>query len=147
MRVRDGSLAVSARTQAEWERLCRARGQEALLADPRYRTLTDRLAHHSTLVEHLARLFHTHPASWWMQVLTPAGVPCGRFHAYDEMCLRPQVRISSLMAEVPTPHWGTGHAAGLPWSYSLTPGVLRSSPLLGSAIEDVGRAGLFCQKH
>jgi crotonobetainyl-CoA:carnitine CoA-transferase CaiB-like acyl-CoA transferase len=30
-RVRDGYLAVSARTQAEWERLCRALGQQALL--------------------------------------------------------------------------------------------------------------------
>lgn len=61
-----------------------------------------------------------------------AGVPCGRFYAYDEMCLHPQVRINGLMAELPTPDWGTVRVAGLPWSFSLTPGVLRSGPLHGS---------------
>ena len=78
-------------------------------------------------------------------MLTQAGVPCGRFHAYDEMCLHPQVRINSLMAEVPTPHWGTVRVAGLPWSFSLTPGVLRSGPLWGSDTADVlDQTGLFC---
>jgi crotonobetainyl-CoA:carnitine CoA-transferase CaiB-like acyl-CoA transferase len=131
-RVRDGYLAVSARTQAEWERLCRALGQEVLLDDPRYRTLSDRLAHRHELIAHLERVFHTHPAAWWIKVLTQADVPCGRFHTYDEMCLHPQVRLNSLMAELPTPHWGTVRVAGLPWSFSLTPGVLRAGPLPGS---------------
>ncbi len=136
-RVRDGYLAVSARTQAEWEQLCRALGQESLLDDPRYRTLADRLAHRRELIASLAGVFHTHPSAWWIKVLTQAGVPCGRFHTYDEMCLHPQVRINQLMAEVPTPHWGTVRVAGLPWSFSLTPGVLRSGPLWGSDTAEV----------
>jgi crotonobetainyl-CoA:carnitine CoA-transferase CaiB-like acyl-CoA transferase len=135
--VRDGYLAVSARTQAEWERLCRALGQEALLDDPRYRTLADRLAHRRELMAHLTDVFSTHPAAWWSKVLTRAGVPCGRFHTYDEMSVHPQVRINQLMAEIPTPHWGTVRVAGLPWSFSLTPGVLRSGPLRGSDTAEV----------
>jgi len=136
-RVRDGYLAVSVRTQAEWERLCRALGQEALLDDPRYRTLSARLAHRRALMAHLEQVFHTYPAAWWIKVLTQADVPCGRFHTYDEMCLHPQVRMNSLMAELPTPHWGTVRVAGLPWSFSLTPGVLRSGPLPGSDTAEV----------
>src|SRR5262249_36308151 len=150
-RVRDGYLAVSARTQAEWEgrrrpaptqsrqRLCRALGQEALLDDPRYRTVSDRLAHRRELLAHLEGIFHTHPATWWIKVLTQADVPCGRFHAYDEMCLHPQVRINSLMAELPTPHWGTVRVAGLPWSFSLTPGVLHCGPLPGKGLRALRR--------
>jgi len=136
-RVRDGYLAVSARTQAEWERLCRALGQEALLDDPRYRTLAARLEHRSALLEHLESVFRTYPSTWWIKVLTQAGVPCGRLYAYDEMSLHPQVRINSLMAEIPTPHWGTVRVAGLPWSFNLTPGVLRSGPLPGSNTAEV----------
>jgi crotonobetainyl-CoA:carnitine CoA-transferase CaiB-like acyl-CoA transferase len=136
-RVRDGYLAVSARTQAEWERLCRALGQDALLGDPRYRTLANRLAHRRELIASLASVLQTYPSAWWMQVLRHADVPCGRFHIYDEMCLHPQVRINGLMAEVPTPHWGTVRVAGLPWSFSLTPGVLRSGPLRGSDTAEV----------
>ena len=105
--------------------------------DPRYCTLADRLAHRHELITYLAGVFQTHPAAWWIKVLTQAGVPCGRFHTYDEMCLHPQVRINQLMAEVPTPHWGTVRVAGLPWSFSLTPGVLRSGPLWGSDTADV----------
>jgi crotonobetainyl-CoA:carnitine CoA-transferase CaiB-like acyl-CoA transferase len=135
--VRDGYLAVSARTQAEWERLCRALGQDVLLDDPRYRTLADRLAHRRELIASLASVFQTYPSAWWIQVLRHADVPCGRFHAYDEMCLHPQIRLNGLMAEVPTPHWGTVRVAGLPWSFSLTPGVLRSGPLRGSDTAEV----------
>jgi crotonobetainyl-CoA:carnitine CoA-transferase CaiB-like acyl-CoA transferase len=103
-----------------------------LLQDPRYRTLADRLVHRQTLVAHLAETFRGFPSTWWIQCLSEAGVPCGRFHTYDDMCQHPQVRINGLMAELPTPHWGTIRVAGLPWSFSLTPGVLHSGPLPGS---------------
>lgn len=130
-RVRDGYLAVSVRTPAEWQALCQALDQDALSADPRYQTLEGRLPHRATLVAHLAAIFATHPSAWWMKRLTRAGVPCGRFHTYDEMCLHPQVRINGLMAELPTPHWGPIRVAGLPWTFSLTPGVLRHGPMPG----------------
>jgi crotonobetainyl-CoA:carnitine CoA-transferase CaiB-like acyl-CoA transferase len=131
-RVRDGYLAVSARTQAEWQRLCQALGQEALLADPRYDTLADRLQHRESLIAQLQTVFGKYPSAWWLRRLSRAQVPCGRFYTYDEMCYHPQVRLNGLMAELPTPHWGTIRVAGLPWIFSLTPGVLRPGPLRGS---------------
>ena len=131
-RALDEYIAVSARTQTEWERLCQTLGQEQLLQDPRYRTLADRLVHRQALVAHLAEIFRAFPSAWWIQCLSEAGVPCGRFHTYDDMCQHPQVRINGLMAELPTAHWGTIRVAGLPWSFSLTPGVLRAGPLPGS---------------
>jgi crotonobetainyl-CoA:carnitine CoA-transferase CaiB-like acyl-CoA transferase len=131
-RALDGYIAVSARTQTEWVGLCQALGQEQLLQDPRYRTLADRLVHRQALIAHLAETFRHFPSAWWMQCLSAAGVPCGRFHTYDDMCQHPQVRINGLMAELPTPHWGMIRVAGLPWSFSLTPGVLHAGPLPGS---------------
>jgi crotonobetainyl-CoA:carnitine CoA-transferase CaiB-like acyl-CoA transferase len=148
--VRDGYLAVSARTQDEWRRLCGVLGQEELLADPRYHTLADRVAHRHTLIPHLQAIFRTFPAAWWIKRLTQAGVPCGRFHTCDDMCQHPQVRLNGLMAELPTPHWGTIRVAGLPWSFSLTPGVLRPGPIPGEdtaqvLAEVLGEAGKFPQ--
>ena len=131
-RARDGYIAVSARTPAEWEHLCQALGQEQLLHDPRYRTLADRLRHREALVAHLEEVFRVYPSAWWIQCLSAAGVPCGRFHAYDDMCQHAQVRMNGLMVELPTPHWGMIRVAGLPWAFSLTPGVLRCGPLPGS---------------
>jgi crotonobetainyl-CoA:carnitine CoA-transferase CaiB-like acyl-CoA transferase len=131
-RALDGYIAVSARTQTEWERLCQALGQEQLLQDPRYRTLADRLVHRQTLVTDLEKTFRGFPSAWWIQRLSEARVPCGRFHTYDDMCEHPQVRLNGLMAELPTAHWGMIRVAGLPWSFSRTPGVLRAGPLPGS---------------
>jgi crotonobetainyl-CoA:carnitine CoA-transferase CaiB-like acyl-CoA transferase len=43
----------------------------------------------------------------------------------------PQVQRNGLMTELPTPHWGTIHVAGLPWTFSHTPGVQHPGPLPG----------------
>ncbi len=131
-RVRDGYLAVSTRTQDEWERLCAALGRADLLAHSDYDTLANRIAHRQELIAQLDETFCVYPAAWWIKRLTHAGVPCGRFHAYDEMCQHPQVHLNGLMAELPTLPWGTIRVAGLPWSFSLTPGVLRPGPMPGS---------------
>jgi CoA:oxalate CoA-transferase len=130
--VRDGYVAISARTQEEWERLCRVLGLEKCLADPRYRDNATRITHRAPLIAELEAVLAPYPAAWWLQVLGQAGVPCGRFHTCEEMSQHPQVRQNGLMAELPTPHWGTVRVAGLPWSFSLTPGVLRAGPLPGS---------------
>jgi crotonobetainyl-CoA:carnitine CoA-transferase CaiB-like acyl-CoA transferase len=131
-RVRDGYLAISARTQTEWERLCRALQRDDLRQHPDYATLTSRIAHRETLIDALTETLAVYPAAWWIKRLTAAGVPCGRFHTYDDMSHHPQVRLNALMTELPTPHWGTIHVAGLPWAFSHTPGVQRHGPLPGS---------------
>ena len=133
----DGYLAVSARTQHEWERLCRAVDREDLLDDPRYRTLAERVVHRETLIPDLEKTFRRYPCRWWTTQLVRAGVPCGRFLAYDEMCQHPQVRANRLMTELETPHWGTIRVAGLPWTFSSTPGGQRPGPRPGSDTDEV----------
>jgi crotonobetainyl-CoA:carnitine CoA-transferase CaiB-like acyl-CoA transferase len=130
--TRDGYVAVSTRTQAEWERLCLALGRSDLGQNPAYSTLSDRLAHREALIADLTETFRLYPTAWWLQQLTQAQVPCGRFQTYDEMCQHPQVRLNGLMTELPTSHWGTIRVAGLPWSFSLTPGVQYAGPMPGS---------------
>lgn len=135
--VRDGYVALSARTQAEWEALCHALDRQDLLDSTCYRTLSDRLTHRDTLIAQLAETLRPYPSAWWIKRLSEAGVPCGGFHAYNEMSQHPQVRINGLMTELPTSHWGNLRVAGLPWSFSLTPGVQRPGPLPGSDTAEV----------
>jgi len=135
--VRDGYLAVSARTQTEWEALCRALERQDLLHDPRYQTLADRLTHRKALVAQLADTLRVYPSAWWIKRLTQAGVPCGGFHAYNDMSQHAQVQSNGLMTELPTSHWGTLRVAGLPWMFSLTPGVQHPGPLPGGDTVEV----------
>ena len=131
-RVRDGYLAVSARTQDEWIALCRVLDRQDLLETPNYANLASRIAHRDSLIPQLAETLQVYPATWWIKKLTEAGVPCGQFHTTEDMAHHPQVRYNGLMTELPTPHWGTIRVAGLPWAFSRTPGVQRHGPLPGS---------------
>jgi crotonobetainyl-CoA:carnitine CoA-transferase CaiB-like acyl-CoA transferase len=49
-RVRDGYLAISARTQADWERLCQAVQRDDLRQHPDYATLASRIVPRDTLI-------------------------------------------------------------------------------------------------
>lgn len=129
--VRDGYVAISARTPTEWEALCHALDRQDLFDSTLYRTLSDRLTHRDTLIPQLAETLRAYPSAWWIKRLTQAGVPCGGFHAYNEMSQHPQVRINRLMTELPTSHWGNLRVAGLPWNFSLTPGVQSPGPMPG----------------
>jgi len=135
--VRNGYLAVSARTQEEWVSLCHALEREDLLKNPHYATLADRIAHRESLIPQLAETLQVYPAAWWINKLTQAGVPCGQFHTTEEMAHHLQVRHNDLMTELPTPHWGSIRVAGLPWTFSRTPGVQRHGPLPGSDTDQV----------
>jgi crotonobetainyl-CoA:carnitine CoA-transferase CaiB-like acyl-CoA transferase len=129
--VLDGYLALSARTQAEWERLCRAIGHLEWLDDPRFRTLADRVANRQVLIPCLTAVLSPYPSAWWLKVLGEAGVPCGRFHRYDELCQHAQVLDNRLMVELDSPHWGRIRVGGVPWSFSRTPAVLHPGPVPG----------------
>jgi crotonobetainyl-CoA:carnitine CoA-transferase CaiB-like acyl-CoA transferase len=136
-RVLDGYLALSARTQQEWERLCRALGQIALRDDPRFRSVADRIANRAALVERLTDIFRAYPSGWWLKVLGEAGVPCGRFYSYNELCQHMHMLENQLMVELDTSNWGRVRVAGLPWSFSYTPGVLGPGPTPGGDTEAV----------
>jgi crotonobetainyl-CoA:carnitine CoA-transferase CaiB-like acyl-CoA transferase len=135
--TRDGYLAISARTQAEWARLCSAIGREDLVDDPRYETPAARIAERDSLVSELETIFGRYPRTWWINRLEAARVPCGRFHTYDDMCEHPQVRSNGLMTDLETDTWGTIRVAGLPWTFSRTPGIQRPGPMPGRDTDEV----------
>ena len=136
-RVLDGYLALSAHTPQEWEGLCRALGQMELRDDPRFRSVADRIANRATLIERLEALLRGYPSGWWLKVFGEAGVPCGRFYTYNDLCQHVQVLENRLMVELDTPHWGRIRVGGLPWSFSRTPGILRPGPIPGGDTEAV----------
>jgi crotonobetainyl-CoA:carnitine CoA-transferase CaiB-like acyl-CoA transferase len=135
--VLDGYLALSAHTPQEWERLCRALGQMALRDDPRFRSVANRIANRAALAERLAAILRAYPSGWWLKVLGEAGVPCGRFYRYDELCQHVHVLKNQLMVELDTPDWGRIRVGGLPWSFSRTPGVIRPGPTPGRDTETI----------
>ena len=78
--------------------------------------------------------------SEWMDLLGPAGVPCGRIRTVDEVCTNPQLVERGKVVDRPHPTAGTVRMIGIPIELSDTPGRIETAPpLLGEHTGDVLR--------
>jgi len=96
----DGALNIAANTQQQFEQLCRVIGADALIADPRFVTRTDRKARRSELTRELELRLEGRSAGEWEQLLADAGVPSGRVLNVHEALSQEQVRARQLLHDV-----------------------------------------------
>ena len=129
----DGFITIAALAERLWERLCRALGLEALLADPRYTPwarFVERQLEVRPLLE--ARL-RTRTTDEWLAVLVPAGVPAGRVSWGARVFEHPQLRANGAILETRHPKAGRLRMMGFPLRLTATPPRLRRhAPALGS---------------
>jgi crotonobetainyl-CoA:carnitine CoA-transferase CaiB-like acyl-CoA transferase len=104
----DSWLAIACFDEDEWRGLCRAAAHEEWVADPRFRTLPDRLAHQEELDEVVTGWTSGQDAYAAMEVLQGAGVPAGVCQTAADRCDRdPQLRHLGWMTELPGTKIGT----------------------------------------
>lgn len=116
----DGHVVLAVGADRQWERFCRAVGQDAWAADARFRTNPDRVRHRDELTALLRPLLAARTTAEWLQLLEPAEVPCSRIAAVDEAAASPQSQARGMVRQVKD-------AAG------------RELPLLGNPIHWTGR--------
>jgi len=127
-RTADGYINVAVGSEAIWERFCAALGREDLVADPRFRTNPDRVAHRDVLLPLLEATFAAEPTAYWRSVLDAAGVPNGPIYLLSELFADPQVLHRELVVEMEHPTAGRIRQTGLPVRFSETPGAIRTPP-------------------
>jgi crotonobetainyl-CoA:carnitine CoA-transferase CaiB-like acyl-CoA transferase len=107
-RTQDGWVCVSARTDAEFARLCEVPGFEALAGDPRFGTRDGRSSH--ALQESIGKVFATATSGAWIALLdahdVPAEVPVGQ-EAPRLLLHDPERRRDGRVEEYEHPRWGT----------------------------------------
>ncbi len=123
----DFPIAVSATNEEQWRSLCLVLELPGLIADPRYRTNSDRIASREALISELARVLRARPAWFWERRLQGAGVPCSRFRSFDELRHHAYFRENGIVTEIACPTGGTLCVGGAPWSF----GGVRTSPTRG----------------
>jgi len=134
----DGWINIGGANQANWERIAGVIGMPELVADTRFKTNADRMAHKPQLAELIAARTRTRPSAEWIRELESAGVPVGPINKIGEMLSDPQVLARRMVVEVEHPKAGTVKALGLPIKLSETPGsVRRAAPLLGQHTREV----------
>ncbi len=130
--TRDGWITVGAANQANWLKLLKALGAEALQEQPRFASNAARMAHLDELVAELSPHFAAHTTAEWLECFAAMGFPAGPILDVGEMHRHPQTLARRMVCEVPHRRLGTTETLGPPVKFSTTPlAVTRGAPLLG----------------
>ncbi len=140
---RNGLLAVAALSDALWERVVAAMGEdyEWLLTHPRTCELTLRLSYenapfvHQTIEDWVMRLDSVEEAE---RRLRAAGVPAMVVRGFEEVADAPYLRERGMVVKAYQPFVGEIETYGSPFKMSRTPGEVRGhGPLLGENCREV----------
>ncbi|MFC5522013.1 CaiB/BaiF CoA transferase family protein [Polaromonas jejuensis] len=132
MACADGYFVMGANNQKLWLKLCGLIDRPGLAEDPRFLTISLRLANRPALVEELERSFHQHPKAYWVDTLLAAGIPAGPILTYPEAFESEHGKARAMRMEIDHPIEGKVPNIGFAVKLSGTPQqVRRHPPLLG----------------
>ena len=131
----DEPIAVCVDTDAQWARLCRALGRDALAGDPRFRDGGARVRRHAELEPLLVEAFRARDRAEWLPILEAADIPCGPVNTVADAVRDPQVLARGAIVEAPP---GGARFAGVPiHTTSHRPGGERPAPRLGEHTDEI----------
>jgi crotonobetainyl-CoA:carnitine CoA-transferase CaiB-like acyl-CoA transferase len=138
-RARDGDddrwLALSVRSQAEWQRFVEVIGSPSWTSEARFRTLYLRMRNSFDLNAHVTQWTSTQVAEEAMERLQRARIAAGVVANGKDLCERdPQLKARNFWGTVTLPDAKQTHTTGVAAKLSATPGSVRTpSPLIGSS--------------
>ena len=112
VRTRDGHVIVAV-FERFWPGFCRAAGHAEWIADPRFATNADRVAHREAVMSLIEATFATRTTAEWLERLQAEGVPAAPIQTVDRVLSDPQVRHRGMVVELeherlgPIPTLGT----------------------------------------
>jgi crotonobetainyl-CoA:carnitine CoA-transferase CaiB-like acyl-CoA transferase len=143
--TKDGRyIGISASIQAMAERLFRAIGREDIIADPRFRTNTDRVRHAAECEASIAEFIAARTLEENMEVFAAAEVTAAPVYDIDQFLADPHVTEREIVVDVPDEQTGRLVMHNIIPRLSETPGRLRSpAPKLGEhTAEILGQLGV-----
>jgi crotonobetainyl-CoA:carnitine CoA-transferase CaiB-like acyl-CoA transferase len=136
--TKDGFIMIGASGQSIWERCATALGHPEWTADPRFRTLQNRVKNRAALEGEMEALLTTQASQHWVKVLDDAGVPCGPVYTYAELFADPQVVHRELVVHADDPELGRVPHIRTPIKMSASGvDVRRVAPKLGEHTDEV----------
>jgi crotonobetainyl-CoA:carnitine CoA-transferase CaiB-like acyl-CoA transferase len=135
-RTRDGWLVVFCSKQKFWERLVGALELPELLADPRFATFPDRLAHRTELLAILGPRFTTRATGEWLERLR-GQVPCAPVNTVRQALEDEQVRAREMIIDVKHPVYGTLREVASPIRTAGAITTPAPAPGLGEHTEEI----------
>lgn len=138
MACSDGHFVMGANNQKLWVQLCTLMQRTELLEDPRFSTISLRLANRQALQDELEKTFITQPKDYWVDTLLANGLPAGPILSYPEAFGSEHAKVRGMRMEIDHPIEGKVPNIGFAVKLSGTPQqVRRHPPLLGEHTDEV----------
>ncbi len=138
MRAKDDYFVFGANNDRLWALLCETLDRDDLRHDPRFATISDRLAHRSVLAQELERSFAKRTAAEWVDELLVKGIPAGPIYNYEQALNSDHAAYRKTVMEIDHPVEGRVRSIGFPVKLSETKQtVYRHPPLLGEHTGEV----------
>jgi crotonobetainyl-CoA:carnitine CoA-transferase CaiB-like acyl-CoA transferase len=129
---------ISCWDDAEWERLCRAAGQECWLADARFKTAAGRKEHEGELNRLIAAWTEGQDARRLMCRLQTCGVHAAQVNTIKDLFTDPQLAFRDVWQKQTHPELGEHSYRMVSYNLSETPGrVRRAAPCLAQDNEEI----------
>lgn len=142
--TRDGYIAILPYLDAHWAVFCEVVGRPDLLADPRFRTLADRVRHIDATYAETAKIMATRTTQEWLDLFGKTSVPTIVVNSLEELASDPHLEAVGFWKSVDHPTEGRLRLPAFPVNFGATPaGIGRHAPRLGEHTREVlGEAGL-----
>ena len=95
----DGAIVIAVGNDGQFHALTRVLGDAGLADDPRFVGNANRVRNRVELVPLLTAHTVTRTTREWMDLLEPAGVPCGPINTVDKVFEEPQAKFRGLVVE------------------------------------------------
>jgi crotonobetainyl-CoA:carnitine CoA-transferase CaiB-like acyl-CoA transferase len=140
----DGFINVVILNPDQYEKFCRALGDEALMSEPRFATNEARIAHHPDFKARVEAALAKRPVADWVERMLAAGIAAGPIYEFDQVFEDAQVRHMGMVRELEQPGLGTIRMLGFPFAVAgARPAVRRPAPRLGQHTREVlGELGM-----
>ncbi len=119
--AKDTHVIIAAGNDTLWRTLCTCLERQELAEDPRFATNDLRTQHEAALRHELESALRSRTAAEWLELLQPAGVPCGPINNVAQVLSDPQIRARNMLVRVEDPEAGTLEMAGNPIKFSSHP--------------------------
>ena len=137
-KTKDGWVLIAAANQNLWEKLARAIGLEALIAEPKFKDNPARMANLQDFTDRLNAVLSTRETKPLVDLLVRAGVPCSAINSLGEMLADGQAEAVDPFISSQDSRYGTLRTSGLPFHLSgLGSRPIRRPPRLGEHTREV----------
>ncbi|MEM9332684.1 MAG: CaiB/BaiF CoA-transferase family protein [Pseudomonadota bacterium] len=126
----DQAFIIAAGNDSQFGRLCEVMGAQELAKDDRFAKNADRVRNRRTLIPLINEYTQKQTASYWLEAMEAAGVPCGPVNDLAQTFSDPQIKHREMAISMDHPLAGAQgvNLIGNPLNFSETPVAYKQAP-------------------